>query len=140
MVPESLATDDVDSRELLHFLTQKTRFRLLANIIQHPEGLPSQYELEQCNPSVSASTVYKHLQHLIDVGMVEAVTLPQEQRQQSLPWKFYALTDSGREFLADHNLLRAEETLQAIYGAIEDKPEKMHRYEAAPRPDHSSAQ
>jgi hypothetical protein len=49
----------------------------------------------------------------------------------------YGLTEGGggREFLEAHNLLAAEETLQQIYETISDKPEKMVKYENAPRPD-----
>ncbi|MDZ7730994.1 MAG: MarR family winged helix-turn-helix transcriptional regulator [Natrialbaceae archaeon] len=121
--------------ELLHFLTQPTRFAIIANILQHPDQLPSLYELEQCNPDISEATVYKHVQKCIDVGVLEAVTLPDEKRQQGLPWTFYTLTDDGRAFLEDHRLLEAEDTFQAIYETIEDKPEKMIRYENAPRPE-----
>ncbi|WP_222919206.1 MarR family winged helix-turn-helix transcriptional regulator [Natrinema sp. SYSU A 869] len=123
------------ARELVRFVTQETRFALISNILQHPEGLPSMYELERLNPSVSDATVYKHIQKLIDAGIVEAVALPADERQQGYPWKFYRLTDEGREFLESHNLLAAEETLQRIYETISDKPEKMIKYENAPRPD-----
>ncbi|WP_394353858.1 hypothetical protein [Halolamina sp. CBA1230] len=57
------------------------------------------------------------------------------KRRQSYPWKFYALTEKGREFLEAHNLLAAEETLQQIYDTISDKPEKMVKYENAPPED-----
>ncbi|WP_265111376.1 helix-turn-helix transcriptional regulator [Halosolutus halophilus] len=124
------------NRELLHFVTQETRFALVNNILQHPEQLPSMYELEQLNPSVSDATVYKHVQKLVDAGIVEEVSLPDDQRQQGYPWKFYGLTDEGRQFLEKHNLLATEETLQRIYETISDKPEKMIKYENAPRPDH----
>ena len=123
------------SRELVHFVTQQTRFALVNNVLQHPEQLPSMYELEQLNPSVSDATVYKHVQKLIDAGIVEEAALPEDERRQGYPWKFYALTDEGREFLEAHNLLAAEETLQRIYETISDKPEKMVKYENAPRPD-----
>ncbi|MFC4543607.1 PadR family transcriptional regulator [Halosolutus amylolyticus] len=123
------------NRELLHFVTQETRFAIVTNILQHPDQLPSMYELEQLNPSVSDATVYKHVQKLIDAGIVEEVALPDDERQQGYPWKFYGLTDEGREFLERHSLLAAEETLQRIYETISDKPEKMVRYENAPRPD-----
>jgi hypothetical protein len=46
-----------------------------------------------------------------------------------------ASTEDGRAFLEEHNLLAAEETLQQIYDTISDKPEKMVKYENAPRPD-----
>ena len=122
-------------RELIHFVTQQTRFALINNILQHPEQLPSMYELEELNPSVSDATVYKHIQKLIGEGIVKEVALDDDQRRQGHPWKFYGLTEDGREFLNDHNLLAAEETLQQIYDTISDKPEKMVKYENAPRPD-----
>ena len=65
--------DDSDTtpRELVHFITQQTRFWLLSDILAHPQQLPSMYELEELNPSVSDATVYKHIQKLIDAGIVE---------------------------------------------------------------------
>ncbi|ELZ33264.1 hypothetical protein [Halorubrum tebenquichense] len=127
--------DGIESRELVHFVTQQTRFALINNILQHPEQLPSMYELEELNPSVSDATVYKHVQKLINAGIVKEVALEGDQRRQGYPWKFYGLTAEGREFLEEHNLLAAEETLQQIYDTISDKPEKMVKYEKAPRPE-----
>ncbi|CCQ33294.1 putative transcriptional regulator protein [Halorhabdus tiamatea SARL4B] len=127
--------EGTETRELVHFVTQQTRFALLNNILQHPEQLPSMYELEELNPSVSEATVYKHVQKLIDAGIVEEVALADDRRRQGYPWKFYGLTEEGRAFLESHNLLAAEETLQRIYETISDKPEKMVKYENAPRPE-----
>ena len=92
------------------------------------------YELSQLNPSVSEATVYKHIQKLIDAGIVTEVTLGENERRQGYPWKFYGLTEEGRDFLEEHNLLTTEGTLQRIYETISDKPEKMVKYENAPRP------
>ena len=61
---------EMESREIVHFVTQQTRFALITNILQHPDQLPSMYELEGLNPSVSEATVYKHMQKLIDAGVV----------------------------------------------------------------------
>lgn len=127
-------TDDADTRKLVHFVTQQTRFTLITNILQHPQQLPSMYELDQLNPSVSDATVYKHIQKLIDAGIVTEVALSTDDRRQGYPWKFYELTDDGRAFLEEHNLLAAEETLQQIYDTISDKPDKMIKYKNAPRP------
>ena len=129
-------TEGVESRELVHFVTQQTRFSILANILQYPDQLPSMYELEELNPSVSDATVYKHVQKLIDAGIVEEVALDDDQRRQGYPRKFYGLSEAGREFLDEHNLLAAEESLQRIYERIDEKPEKMVKYENAPRPGH----
>jgi DNA-binding transcriptional ArsR family regulator len=127
--------DDRTPRELVHFITQQTRFSLINDILAHPQQLPSMYELEEVNPSVSDATVYKHIQRLIDAGIVKEVVLGDDQRRQGYPWKFYGLTEEGRAFLEEHNLLAAEQTLQQIYDTISDKPEKMVKYENAPRPD-----
>jgi len=89
------------------------------------------YELEELNPSVSEATVYKHIQKLIDAGIVREVPLDDDQRRQGYPWKFYGLTEEGQTFLDEHNLLAAEETLQQIYETISNKPEKMVKYENA---------
>ena len=129
------SNDPTETRELVHFVTQQTRFSLISDILGHPHQLPSMYELEELNPSVSEATVYKHIQKLIDAGVVKEVALDDGQRRQGYPWKFYGLTDDGRAFLEAHNLLAAEETLQQIYQTISDKPEKMVKYEHAPRPD-----
>ncbi|MFC7072614.1 helix-turn-helix transcriptional regulator [Halovenus rubra] len=135
MSTELGTAEGMESRELVHFVTQQTRFALVNNILQHPDQLASMYELEELNPSVSDATVYKHIQKLIDAGIVTEVSLDDDQRRQGYPWKFYGLTEEGQEFLDDHNLLAAEETLQQIYNTITDKPEKMVKYENAPRPE-----
>ena len=128
------SAEEIERRELVHFATQQTRFTLLNNILQHPEQLPSMYELEQLNPTISDATVYTHIQKLIDAGIVEEAALPDDERRQGYPWKFYGVSDAGREFLDEHNLLEAEETLRRIYETISDKPEKMIKYENAPHP------
>ncbi len=46
--------------------------------------------------------------------------------QNGYPWKFYGLTEAGREFLAEHNLLAAEATLQQIDDTISDKSVYLH--------------
>ena len=68
-------------RKLVHFITQQTRFALIHNILQHPDQLPSMYELEELNPSVSDATVYKHIQKLIDVSIVREVVPDDDQRR-----------------------------------------------------------
>jgi predicted ArsR family transcriptional regulator len=38
--------------------------------------------------------VHKHIQKLIDAGIVEGVALDDNQRRQGYPWKFYGLTEA----------------------------------------------
>lgn len=90
-------------------------------------------ELDYVNPSKSQTTIRQHLQVLVDAGIVEEMLLPKDQRSNDRPYKFYGLSDDGRAFLQEHKLLRARDTLRAIYGQVE-KTNTIERYENAPRP------
>jgi len=121
---------EMKSRELVHFCDSTDAVRAGQQYPPAPRAAPSMYELEELNPSVSEATVYKHIQKLIDAGIVREVPLDDDQRRQGYPWKFYGLTEEGQTFLDEHNLA-AEETLQQIYETISNKPEKMVKYENA---------
>lgn len=84
---------------------------------------------------MSDATVYKHIQKLIDAGIVGEVALYDDQCRQDYPWKFYGLIDEKRALVKKHNLLAAEEVLQQIHDTISDKPEKMLKYENTPHLD-----
>jgi len=92
------------------------------------------YELEELNPSVSEATVYKHIQKLIDAGIVREVPLDDDQRRQGYPWKFYGLTEEGQTFLDEHNLLAAEETPTDLRDHLQQAREDGQVRER-PRPD-----
>lgn len=129
------APADLDRvREQLNVVTQETRFSLLQDILGHPTGLPTLLELDHVNPTKSRTTIRQHLSRLIEVGVVEEVTLPKDRRRNDRPYKFYGISGEGRAFLAEHKLLRAEDTLRAIYSRVE-KTDEVRRYENAPRPE-----
>ena len=126
--------EDLDAvRERLNVVTQETRFALVQDILGHPSGLPTLKELDYVNPSKSTTTIRQHLQRLVEAGIVEEVLLPEDRRRNDLPYKFYGIGEEGRRFLDAHDLLRAEETLRAIYDRVE-KTDEVERYETAPRP------
>lgn len=129
------APSDLDSvRERLNVVTQETRFSLLQDVLGHPAGLPTLKELDYVNPSKSRTTIRQHLRKLVDAGVLEEASLPKDRRRNDLPYKFYGVSDSGRRFLEEHKLLRAEETLRRIYDRVE-KTDEIERYEDAPRPE-----
>jgi DNA-binding HxlR family transcriptional regulator len=132
--PDQTAGEIDRVRKRLNVLTQETRFSLIQDILGHPEQLPTLKELDYVNPSRSQTTIRQHLQELVNAGVVAEVSLPKDQRQNDLPYKFYGLSEDGREFLTEHGLFRAEETLTEIYNNIE-KTETVQRYETAPRPE-----
>jgi DNA-binding HxlR family transcriptional regulator len=121
-------------RKRLNVVTQETRFSLIQDTLGHPAQLPTLKELDYINPSKSQTTIRQHLQELVTDGILEVVSLPKDQRQNDLPYKFYGLSDDGRQFLEEHGLLRAEDTLTEIYDSV-DKTETIQRYETAPRPE-----
>ena len=121
-------------RERLNVVTQETRFSLVQDILGHPSGLLTLKELDYVNPSKSQTTIRQHLQRLVDVGIVEEVLLPEDRRQNDLPYTFYGLSEEGRRFLEEHKLLRAKGTLREIYDRVE-KTTEIERYESAPRPE-----
>ena len=126
---------DLESvRERLNVVTQETRFALLQDILGHPSELPTLKELDYVNPSKSQTTIRQHLQQLVDADIVEEVLLPEDRRQNDLPYKFYGISESGRQFLEEHTLLRAQDTLREIHDRVE-KTDDIKRYETAPRPE-----
>jgi DNA-binding PadR family transcriptional regulator len=126
---------ELDSvRERLNVVTQETRFALLQDILGHPSELPTLKELDYVNPSKSQTTIRQHLQQLVDAGVIEEVLLPEDRRKNDRPYKFYGISESGRQFLEEHKLLRAQDTLREIYDRVE-KTEDIKRYETAPRPE-----
>lgn len=135
--PGSMGDDTLregETRSMLHTITQETRFTLLQNIIAHPHQMPSLAELEHINPSKARTTIVEHLEELIGAGVVERVEYEPNKSENDIPHVFYGLTDEGRQLLEEHRLFRAEDTLQQIYEQT-NKPEKIRRYEDAPRPD-----
>ena len=129
-------TELTRTRERLNVVTQQTRFGLVQDILGHPTQQPTLKELDYVNPSKSQTTIRQHLQRLVDVGVVEERFLAEDRRQNDLPYKFYAVSERGRVFFEEHGLLRAEETLQALYDQV-DKTDEIRRYETAPRPRQS---
>jgi DNA-binding HxlR family transcriptional regulator len=93
-------------RERLNVVTQETRFSLIQDIFGHPSGLPTLKELDYVNPSRSQTTIRQHLQRLGDAGIVENVELPEDRRQNDLPYTFYGLSDKRRRFLSARMLRR----------------------------------
>ena len=62
------------------------------------------------------------------------VELPENRRQNDLPYAFYGTSEEGRRFLKERRLLGAEATLRGIYDRVE-KTAEIERYESAPGHD-----
>jgi len=122
-----------ERRELLHEITQETRFNIIQTILMHPKQLPSLKEVAYMHPDRSKATLREHLEKLREMNVVEKIELPKEQQSRGAPKVFYGLSEEGREILEEFGLLDIEETLQYMYDNMK-KPEHIQKYEEAPRP------
>jgi len=122
--------------DLYHFITQETRYLILQYVLAHPENLPSLEELDHAIPK-GKSTIHEHLGRLRDRGIVDAYELAPERRSRDLPSTFYGLTEYGIHVVEEHGFLDAKGMLQAMYADM-NKPERIRRYEDAPRPERKS--
>lgn len=133
-VQESSDEKTERQRQQWSLVKQQVPFVLTLNIVSHPEQLPSLTELNYVNPRYTETTIKEHLQELIDYGIVEVRTLPEETRTSDLPWKFYGLTNDGYELLEERKMLRGEQTLQDMFQQLE-KTSLIKKHVQAPRPE-----
>ncbi|ELY62599.1 helix-turn-helix domain-containing protein [Natronococcus jeotgali] len=129
------ATEGQDAQQFFavaETLAEESRRDIVADIVAHPEGLPSMKELE-FTTGLHRTTIHQHLEALIDGGIVEPVEIPPGQRTKGQPSKFYAISDTARQIF-DQNNVFIEDHWKEIYDRVE-KPEEIQEAEAAPRPD-----
>lgn len=123
-----------DVIELIHFVTQDTRYTLLMNMWAHPKQAPSQEELVYLYPDKSRTAIVEALDKLIEWGFVNKLVIPAGERERSMPNTFYELSDVGQAFLKQYRLLPDLEELQEKYQEL-PKPDRIRRAEQAPRDD-----
>lgn len=123
-----------DRRELLHLVTQSTRYEILQNIIAHPKQLPSLKELNYFIPGTSKSTIRNHLDRLIENELVTKVEISEEEKSRDNPRVFYGLTSGCYDLFEEAGLLRAEKELQEATLDTQLTPD-IEQYLNAPRPE-----
>ena len=70
---------------------------------------------------------------MVEVGVVEARSLPEGKRLREFPYKFYVLTEDARA-LFDRNNLFPGRAWQRQYAAVE-KTSRIREVEEMPRPE-----
>lgn len=127
-----------DFRELIHFLTQPTRYEIILDLIGHRKQMPTLEELTYYN-NKKQSTIREHLDKLITAGFVttESWDKGHPERHRDEPNTFFRLTSDGKEFIMSNGLLpMSEKELQDEYARL-DKPPKIDALEKRERPDPS---
>lgn len=131
--PEVSGSEEFDAWRALQKATDKKRADILADIVGHPERMPSVEELDYMNPALSDDAIRRHLKELLDVGVVRERAFEPGERLRDYPYKFYELTDAARD-LFDRNGLFPEDAWQRQYQAVE-KTSRIREIESMPRPD-----
>lgn len=133
LAEETGDVEGFDAWEAMNVVTQETRASLIADIVGHPEGMPSIPELDYANPDVGRSAITEHLDRLADADVIERVEIPAGERSRDLPYVFYEITDEARRFF-DRNEVFDRETWQREYAKLE-KTDRIERIEAMDRPE-----
>jgi hypothetical protein len=126
-------SEGFDAWRALQKATDKKRADILADIVGHPEGMPSVEELDYMNPPLSDDAIRRHLQELIDVGVVRERAFDPGERLRDYPYKFYELTEPARA-LFDRNGLFPEQAWTRQYEAV-TKTQRIREVETMPRPE-----
>ncbi|UPV75807.1 ArsR family transcriptional regulator [Halorussus limi] len=122
-------------RQLLHVATEDVAHQLLIDVAGHPEGAPSEKELNWTNPDVSRRTVGRRLDDLVDVGVLEKLTYePGEQPEDadSNVRTFYRFTDRARDLFDEVGMFDPG-VWRPVYARVE-KPDDVRAAQAVPRP------
>ncbi|MEF8881120.1 MAG: ArsR family transcriptional regulator [Halapricum sp.] len=130
---EEVPSDDFDTWRALQKATDKKRADILADIVGHPKGTPSVEELDYMNPKLSDDAIRRHLQTLIEVGVVQELEVEKGERVRDFPRKFYAITDEARD-LFDRNGLFPEAAWKRQYKSVK-KTQRIREVETMPRPE-----
>lgn len=131
-VPER---DAETRRRLLHVATEDVAHDLLVDVAGHPEGTPSEKELDWMNPDVSRRTIGRRLAELVEAGVLERLSYePGEQpaEAESNVRTFYRFTQQARRLFDDVGLFDPE-VWRPVYARVE-KPGDVQAAEEAPRP------
>lgn len=113
--------------------TDRKRANIIADIVGHPQGMATVEELDYMNPDLSDDSIRRHLNTLVEVGVVRERALQTGERLRDFPYKFYELTDEART-LFDRNNLFPEKAWKRQYSAVEKTP-RIREVERMPRPE-----
>ncbi|MFC6722890.1 ArsR family transcriptional regulator [Halobium palmae] len=132
-VVSTALTIDPDRTEALSTLENTSRANIIADIVGHPDGMPSKAEIDHMNPSLSPSTISEHLNTLKQAGLIESKRVECSDNDRDAPGVVWRVTDEARKIFDQNNLFDTE-AYRAAYQEI-GKPDEIQAAENADR-DH----
>lgn len=116
-------SEGFDTQAVLDAVSNTTNANLIGDLVGHPEGAPTERELEIRNPSLDREEIRQHLTTLQNVGVVK--------KFKGESGTFFRITDSGRELFDGHGIF-PEEPYSRLYSKVE-KSEEIDELEKLPR-------
>jgi DNA-binding HxlR family transcriptional regulator len=122
---------EVDAQRLLREATDESQAPLVADIVGHPQGLPSVEELTYMSPALNERAVRDRLDALYEAGVIRRVEL--DASMPGYPSTFYGLTEEARAVFDEWGLF-PREPWQRQYRRVV-KPARIRALETMSRPD-----
>jgi hypothetical protein len=106
---------------------------ILTAIVGHPFRMPTLPELCWAAGAHGEELVKRRVNRLAEQGILEEVRFEDDAPSPKLPDRFYGTTEFGDEILERRLEPQRQRALQETYASL-DKPDRIRRYERAPRP------
>lgn len=128
---------DDQRREDIAYLMDSTRLKLLQQILATDWGSLCAKELAARNEDLTESTIRDHLRSMTDRERPFVEKLEAEQREQGMPYTFYAVTEYGMGLLKQTGFYEPISLLYQAYEAAErpDDIAAIEEFEHRPTPD-----
>jgi DNA-binding HxlR family transcriptional regulator len=123
-----------DKRDIL----KPQYLRLLQQILATEWGSLSAPELSHRNEDISESTIRDHLREMANRKrpFVRKLTVDEEQREQNVPWTFYAVTEHGIDLLKAVDAYEGITVLYQMYSRMDsDEISHIEAFAHRPEPD-----
>lgn len=126
-----MSIDDPDDPQSV-YLTEAD-VAILTGIVGHPYGMPTLPELCWAAGGHGRDLVKRRIKRLVEQGVIEQIRFEDGAPSPKLPDRFFGTTEFGDEILDRRLSARRQYALQESYASL-DKPDRILRYERAPRP------
>lgn len=130
---EERTAGGLDPFKAMRILDNTDRKNIIGTIVGHAKSAPSQKEIRYYNPSITSSSLSRHLQTLEKNGLIKSAERSREGLPRGKAYKFYRLTPAARELFDDLNVF-GPEPYQNLLEQVEKTPE-IEAAENELRPD-----
>ena len=126
------AVGELDEWAILQYATEPECARLVTDIIGHPAGMICLEELVERNPTIDEETIKEHLSVLYSLQVIVPHELPEAERTEGNPIRFFAITPAAQSLFEANDLFCADSWRRQY--ASEEPSERLSELADIPRP------